>query len=383
MIFLYNLGDLLFFVSRSCHLDVYIPSAPQGSSPGSWGSQSGRDGCDGFSSRWFSSCWSSWILDHDSPKTWGCLFKQKIYEKQKMIFRKFENNISPTWGKWNGIKWWLSDSSFHWISWKDIIPNLLRFLRDDIDSALPKLESFQKHQIQNSMSLHYRREYRLLAIFPSPDLSKLKSPGSHSYQLVRCVLWQAATGTYHIRVAHWLYLVIIEAADCQKSEQAPRASSGFQQFPGALKRDLLFLCSYALWFHILSLKTFQSVTEICSSGSSFCPWAPAWLFFLIFNFDIGIHATFSHQPPSHPPIPAMSPCFFPLPRKASQPPASTARPLGSPKAQTNYAQTKRHRPTARSVSSKISKTPLEVLSCEISWYKKAPEKRLQEEDSHL
>lgn len=94
-----------------------------------------------------------------------------------------------------------------------------------------------------------------------------------------------------------------------------------------------------------------------------------------FNFDIGMFWRQLH-PSNKPSIPTHSPWFFsPLPRKASQPPASTARPLGSPKAQTNYAQTKRHRPTARSVSSKISKTPLEVLSCEISWYKKAPEKK--------
>lgn len=125
MIFLYNLGDFLFFVSRSCHLDVYILHlAPKVQAPRSWGSHAGQVG--------------SWIMT--LQKLEGVYGKQKIYEKQKMIFRKFENNISPTWGKWNGIKWWLSDSSFHWISWKDIIPNLLRFLRDDIDSALPKLE---------------------------------------------------------------------------------------------------------------------------------------------------------------------------------------------------------------------------------------------------
>lgn len=116
-------------------------SPPQGSSPGSWGSQSGRDGCDGDlhpGDSLVAGQVGSWIMT--LQKLEGVYGKQKIYEKQKMIFRKFENNISPTWGKWNGIKWWLSDSSFHWISWKDIIPNLLRFLRDDIDSALPKLE---------------------------------------------------------------------------------------------------------------------------------------------------------------------------------------------------------------------------------------------------
>lgn len=294
-----------------------------------------------------------------------------------------------TYHQLEGIKWWLSDSSFHWISWKDIIPNLLRFLRDDIDWNL------QKHQIQNSMSLHYRREYRLLAIFPSPDLSKLKSPGSHSYQLVRCVLWQAARGTYkgctlvvpQLSTTSTTSLVIIEAADCQKSEQVPRASSGFQRCrsfeEGSPFFVFNFVSGYVLWLHILSLKTFQSVREVFSSGTSFWLWAPAWLLFPISTLTSACSEGNSTLPTNHPYPPIPRGFFLPCRAKHLNPLRQRQGPWDLPRLKRITRRPNVTGPPRGPSPQRSRKRRWRSFLARFHDTKKHQKKKLQEKDSHL
>ena len=95
-------------------------------------------------------------------------------------------------------------------------------------------------------------------------------------------------------------LVIIEAADCQSPNNYQGLLVAFNR-ARALKRDLgffvfNFLYSYALWLHILSLTTFQSVTENEWVALLFCFGHLHGCFFCDFKFDI---ATSSATPPKN------------------------------------------------------------------------------------